>query len=391
MCSSDLSQIDMLNVVRQPIQQNAYRPGHEFGNRLLNFFVHVFFDNQFKDMLSGYRVFTRRFVKSFPILTTGFEIETELTVHAIELQMPSAEVEIPFRERPLGSVSKLSTVLDGLKILRLIFRLIREDRPLQFFSSVSVALFILAIILMWPVMIQYFETGLVPKFPTVIVATALGLLSSLSLAVGLILDTVTRGRRELKRLYYLGIPAPWPNDTAPGLIQNDVRDGLLSRPSFDQREEPQSIPTKMSINKQLSQYRFLRFALVGVIGFVTDALCFAAILQITQSPVYLARLFAFLPAVTATWYLNRNLTFADRVKSRKKRREYISYVTVYVLGSSVNYLVFLSVIYLLNWASRYWIVPLLAGTIAGLIFNYILLNLRVFKALPNPRLSSMGN
>ena len=213
------SQIDMLNVVRQPIQQNAYRPGHEFGNKLLNFFVHLFFDDQFKDMLSGYRIFTRRFVKSFPILTTGFEIETELTVHAIELQMPSAEVEIPFRERPLGSVSKLSTVLDGLKILRLIFRLIREDRPLQFFSSCSIALFLLAIVLMWPVMIEYFETGLVPKFPTVIVATALGLLSSLSLAVGLVLDTVTRGRRELKRLYYLGIPAPWPNNTAAVLME----------------------------------------------------------------------------------------------------------------------------------------------------------------------------
>lgn len=384
-------QLDMLNVVRQPVQQNAYRPGHELGNRCLNFFVQFFFENQFKDMLSGYRVFTRRFVKSFPILTTGFEIETELTVHAIELQMPSAEVQIPFRERPQGSVSKLNTIFDGLKILRLIVRLTREDRPLQFFGFVSILLLLVASILMWPVMLEYFETGLVPKFPTVILSTALGLLSSLSFAVGLVLDTVTRGRRELKRLYYLGIPVPWLNYNPDVLIQNDH---LQSSLDFEVRQRDdfngktsQSSPGRTPKDK----YRFLRFACVGAMGFIIDTLFFAALINVANSPIFLARAIAFLPAVTFTWYLNRNLTFGDRGKSPKKRQEYFSYVMVYLLGTSVNFMVFMAIVLVLPWASRYWLIPLLAGTAAGLAFNYLLLNLRIFRQRTARRLSLIGH
>jgi hypothetical protein len=198
--------LDMLNAARADTSIAAYRPGHRFGNLALSGLVKRIFGRQISDVLSGYRAMSRRFVKSFPALSTGFEIETELTVHALELRMPIAEVRTPYRERPAGSSSKLRTIRDGIRILTTIVALIRDERPLPFFGSVGVLLAMLSLALGWPVIATYIETGLVPRFPTALLATGLMLLAFLSLASGLVLDTVTRGRRELKRLHYLQVP-----------------------------------------------------------------------------------------------------------------------------------------------------------------------------------------
>ena len=172
---------------------------------LLTSLVAGIFGKRFEDMLSGYKVFSRRFAKSFPSLSSGFEIETELTVHALELRMPVAEVETRYGARPEGSQSKLSTFGDGFKILRTIGILIKEERPLQFFSTLFGLFFFGAIALSIPLIFTYIETGLVPRLPTAVLVTGLMLLGFLSLACGLILDTVTRGRKELKRLQYLSV------------------------------------------------------------------------------------------------------------------------------------------------------------------------------------------
>jgi glycosyltransferase involved in cell wall biosynthesis len=197
--------LDMVVGARKDQQTEAYRPGHRFGNRLLTEFVARVFGRAFNDILSGYRVFSRRFVKSFPAIATGFEIETELTIHALELRMPIAEVETPYYARPIGSVSKLNTWRDGLRILRTIVRLYQLQRPLAFFSQIAAFLAAIAIGLAIPIVITFIETGLVPRLPTAVLATGLMLLASLSLTCGLILDNVTRGRQEMKRLFYLGI------------------------------------------------------------------------------------------------------------------------------------------------------------------------------------------
>ncbi len=200
-------QLDM--VVGSRLEEHhseAFRAGHRLGNQLLTGFVSFLFRNDLKDMLSGYRVFSRRFVKSFPALSAGFETETELTVHALELRMPIAEVVTPYKNRPEGSVSKLHTYRDGWRILRTIIRLFKEERPLTFYSGLFVLLASLALLLALPVFITYVETGLVPRFPTAILATGVMILAFLSLASGVILDTVTRGRRELRRLFYLSVP-----------------------------------------------------------------------------------------------------------------------------------------------------------------------------------------
>jgi glycosyltransferase involved in cell wall biosynthesis len=202
------SQLDMVNGKRVSDIQAAYRRGHRFGNRLLTTLVAKIFGRRFTDMLSGYRVFSRRFVKSFPALSAGFEIETELTVHALELRMPTAEIDTPYLDRPPGSESKLRTYRDGWRILRTILFLVKEERPLQFFGSLAGALVVLALGLSTPLFITYAETGLVPRLPTAVLASGLMLLAFLSLAAGLILDTVTLGRREAKRIRYLQIPAP---------------------------------------------------------------------------------------------------------------------------------------------------------------------------------------
>jgi hypothetical protein len=200
--------LDMVAGARTPGNGSAYRPGHRFGNRVLSGIVGALFGSRFTDMLTGYRVLSRRFVKSFPVLTSGFEIETELTVHALELSMPVEEVPIGFKDRPEGSDSKLRTVRDGLRILTMILVLLKEERPLGFFTSVFAILALTSVALAAPLLPTYLETGLVPRFPTAILASATMLLAFLSLAAGLILDTVTRGRRELKRMFYLTIPAP---------------------------------------------------------------------------------------------------------------------------------------------------------------------------------------
>lgn len=199
-------QMDMISGARVPEQKAAYRPGHEFGNFFITFLVGLMFGQRFSDILSGYRVLSRRFVKSFPALSKGFEIETEITVHALEMRLPSAELEIPYFERPEGSSSKLRTVRHGIAILKTILVLIKEERPLEFFSILFALFELAAFILAWPVVMEYLETGLVPRFPTAILSTGLVLLGFMSLACGLILDTVTHSRREIKRLHYLALP-----------------------------------------------------------------------------------------------------------------------------------------------------------------------------------------
>ena len=184
----------------------AYRQGHQFGNKMLTKSISWMFGGQFTDMLSGYRVFSRRYVKSFPALSRGFEIETELTVHALELRMPYGEVMTPYGARPEGSTSKLSTYKDGWKILKTIARLYISERPLSFFSLCGLLLTMLSVGLASPILIEYLQTGLVPRFPTAILSASIMISALLSFACGLVLDNVTRGRHEMKRLAYLGIP-----------------------------------------------------------------------------------------------------------------------------------------------------------------------------------------
>src|SRR4051812_514806 len=200
--------LDMVCAIRVDREEAAYRPGHRVGNRLLTGFVSHVFGRSFTDMLSGYRVFTRRFVKSFPALSGGFEIETELTVHALELELPVDEMRTPYYSRPQGSASKLSTWKDGIRILRTVFRLYRAERPLPLFTGFGISLAIVAIGIAIPIFVTYLEEGTVPRLPTAILSTGLMLLAFLAVACGLILDTVTRGRRELKLLSYLAQRAP---------------------------------------------------------------------------------------------------------------------------------------------------------------------------------------
>jgi hypothetical protein len=195
--------LDMVNCARIPSADGAYRPGHQFGNQLLTGLVARVFGKRMSDMLSGYRVMSRRFVKSFPALSTGFEIETEITVHALELRAPIAEMSARYFERPQGSASKLHTISDGMRILRLIVHLVKEERPLQLFSTIFATLMVISLALGVPVVMQFLRTGLVGRLPTALLATGLMILAFLNLFCGLVLDTVTRGRREMKRLTYL--------------------------------------------------------------------------------------------------------------------------------------------------------------------------------------------
>ncbi len=200
--------LDMVNGARVAVSTGAFRPGHAFGNRLLTGTVALIFGDGLKDMLSGYRVMSRRFVKSFPALASGFETETELTVHALELRLPTVEIQTPYRDRPNGSQSKLRTFRDGFRILRTIVLLVKEERPMQFFSIVATALLLASLFLGWPLVRTFLDTGLVPRLPTAILSTGLMILGFISFIAGLILDTVTVGRREMKRLHYLGLQGP---------------------------------------------------------------------------------------------------------------------------------------------------------------------------------------
>ncbi|PTM41496.1 glycosyltransferase family 2 protein [Bosea sp. 124] len=199
---------DMVNGARTARSSDAYRPGHAFGNKLLTGLVRLIFGTATRDMLSGYKAFSRRYVKSFPAMSAGFEIETELVVHALELRMPVSEVETPYGERPEGSESKLRTFRDAFRILRLIGLLVKEERPLYFFAFIASVIAVGSIALGASVVVEYISTGLVPRLPTAVLATGMMLTSMLCLVCGLILDTVTTGRRELKRLHYLGFRAP---------------------------------------------------------------------------------------------------------------------------------------------------------------------------------------
>jgi len=193
--------------VRSAVDSGAYRAGHAFGNRVLTEFLSRLFGRNCSDILTGYRAFSRRFVKSFPVFSSGFEIETELTVHALEMSMPVGEVQTPYKERPEGSASKLKTYSDGFRILFTMLRLFSIERPLFFYGGIAGVLAVISIVLAVPILQTYVETGLVPRFPTAILSTGLMLLAALSFFAGLVLATVTRGRQETKALFYLQHPS----------------------------------------------------------------------------------------------------------------------------------------------------------------------------------------
>lgn len=199
------TQADMVVGARITEEKAAYRAGHRLGNRMLTGLVSTIFGDRFTDMLSGYRAFSRRFVKSYPALASGFETETELTVHALELDMITAEISTPYGARPEGSVSKLSTFRDGFRILGTIGRLMRDERPLMFFGALAGVITLAALVLGAPIIAEYMATGLVPRFPTAFLCGTLGVLAAISLVSGVILETVSLGRREMKRLAYNGI------------------------------------------------------------------------------------------------------------------------------------------------------------------------------------------
>lgn len=200
-----LNGVDFVNIARVSAAEKAYRPGHRFGNVMLTELVRFFFARQSTDMLSGYKVLSRRFVKSFPAMSSGFETETELTVHALEMRMPMAEISAPYKERPPGSFSKLSTFRDGWRILMLIARLIKDERPLRFFTAIGLAMMLSAFGISVPVLTTYLETGLVPRLPTAVLSVGLMITGFLSIFTGLILDVVTKSRQEMKRMAYLAL------------------------------------------------------------------------------------------------------------------------------------------------------------------------------------------
>jgi glycosyltransferase involved in cell wall biosynthesis len=201
-------QLDMIVGTRRHEEREAYRRGHALGNRAFTGLLSGLFGRSFSDIFSGYRVFSRRFVKSFPVLSSGFEIETEMSVHALELRMPVGEVETAYAARPEGSQSKLSTWSDGWRILKTIVTLYRVERPVLFYGTIGALLLGLAILLAIPLVVTYLHTGLVPRFPTAILVTGMTIVAVLCFFTGLILDTVTRGRREVRRLHYLSLMAP---------------------------------------------------------------------------------------------------------------------------------------------------------------------------------------
>jgi glycosyltransferase involved in cell wall biosynthesis len=201
-------QLDMVVGTRRHEEKDAYRGGHVLGNRIFTGLLSGLFGRSFSDIFSGYRAFSRRFVKSFPVLSSGFEIETEMSVHALELRMPVGEIETAYGARPEGSHSKLSTYGDGARILRTIVTLYRVERPVLFYGGIGALLLVLAMLLSVPLVVTYVETGLVPRVPTAILVTGITIIAMLCFFAGLILDTVTRGRREVRRLAYLSVPGP---------------------------------------------------------------------------------------------------------------------------------------------------------------------------------------
>jgi len=222
--------LDMVVGKRVHKEQAAYRAGHVLGNRMLTGFLARLFGRRFSDILSGYRAFSRRFVKSFPALARGFETETELTVHALTLNLPIAEVDTAYGARPAGSASKLRTFRDGVRILRVMLQLFKNERPLAFFGLAALLLGLISVLLGIPVFVEYFEIGQVPRFPTAIAAASIMVLAFLSLASGFVLDTVTHGRREAKRMAYLATPS------LAALLEMPVEE--VSAPSATRRVRP---------------------------------------------------------------------------------------------------------------------------------------------------------
>ncbi len=211
--------LDMVVGTRQETAEeqdgDAYRRGHRFGNRLFNWFVALLFSRQFSDIFSGYRVFSRRFVKSYPAFAKGFEIETEMTIHSLDLRIPVAEFPTPYKARPEGSESKLNSITDGFRILGTIFMLLKETKPIQFFTALFILFAATSVALAVPLFISYLETGLVPRLPTAVLTTGIMLVGVVCFICGLILDSVSRGRREAKLLRYLSIPC----------VQEDLKGG----------------------------------------------------------------------------------------------------------------------------------------------------------------------
>jgi glycosyltransferase involved in cell wall biosynthesis len=208
-------QLDMVVGTRRHEEKDAYRGGHVLGNRIFTGLLSGLFGRSFSDIFSGYRAFSRRFVKSFPVLSSGFEIETEMSVHALELRMPVGEIETAYGARPEGSHSKLSTYGDGARILRTIATLYRIERPVLFYGGIGGLLLALAILLSIPLIVTYAHTGLVPRVPTAILVTGITIIAVLCFFAGLILDTVTRGRSEVRRLAYLSLAGPDAASPAP--------------------------------------------------------------------------------------------------------------------------------------------------------------------------------
>lgn len=230
--------LDMVTGQRVTDRKAAYRPGHVLGNRALTSLVQYFFGRATNDMLSGYRVFSRRFVKSFPALSAGFETETEFTVHALQLSMPIGEVSTRYIERPEGSVSKLSTWKDGVRILTTIIQLVKRERPLLFFSIIGLCFALTGVILGGPVIAEFIRTGIVPRLPTAVLVMGCEILAALSLVCGLILDSVAIGRLEIKRLNYLGQPQVIKNGSSPnfGHLRHEINEyagGGIEEPLID--------------------------------------------------------------------------------------------------------------------------------------------------------------
>lgn len=223
--------------VRKQTTESAYRPGHSTGNKLFNKLVTTAFGTPVSDMLSGYRVFSRRFVKSFPAVSREFEIETELTVHSMSLRVPQTEVPVDFKDRPEGSESKLNTYRDGFKILSLIFQLIRHERPLAFHTITAGVVAVVALILGIPLVFEFSRTGLVPRFPTAFLASSLMVIAALVLTIGFVLDGITRSRRESARLVYLGYEAPGQDrHRSPARHDRPINSIEMRRPTAQTRQ-----------------------------------------------------------------------------------------------------------------------------------------------------------
>ncbi len=356
---------DLVNCIRCETENSAYREGHRLGNQVLTKIVQIIFGNLIFDMLSGYKVFSRRFVKSFPVLSTGFDIETELTVHALELSMPVAHVRGFYHGRSKGSESKLHTYRDGWRILVLIVKLVRYERPLIFFGIMAGLLTLLALFLIAPVL----ETGLIALFPATTLPMGIMLLIFLNLVMGIILDSVARGHKALRLLAYLQHPPP-PYSLDP-----------LTDFGFTTTDENrhQNSDFKNSINtckrKNLLLQQVWRFGIVGVIGYIVNA-GIVELLAPNWGPLY-AQILAFPIAASMTWWFNRHFTFG--ASERTIHREWLQYLLANSLGWVVNNGAYVWIIFNSVLAYQHPSLAVAAGSLAGMIFNFTMSKWLVFN------------